>query len=78
MELVNCKGKDHVGVLSPVFEKFLTKAPKGASYDSVRQAVVVLMGSLAKHLDPTQPKVSYEKIVNCISILIEVFKKFPF
>lgn len=32
-------------------------APNDASYDAVRQSVVVLMGSLAKHLDKSDPKV---------------------
>lgn len=41
----------------PVFEEFLKDAPNDASYDAVRQSVVVLMGSLAKHLDKSDPKV---------------------
>jgi len=40
-----------------VFEEFLKNAPNDASYDAVRQSVVVLMGSLAKHLDKSDPKV---------------------
>lgn len=43
--------------LLPVFEEFLKDAPQDASYDSVRQSVVILMGSLAKHLDKSDPKV---------------------
>lgn len=40
-----------------MFEEFLKDAPNDASYDAVRQSVVVLMGSLAKHLDKSDPKV---------------------
>ena len=40
-----------------MFEEFLKNAPNDASYDAVRQSVVVLMGSLAKHLDKIDPKV---------------------
>lgn len=40
-----------------MFEEFLKNAPNDASYDAVRQSVVVLMGSLAKHLDKSDPKV---------------------
>lgn len=39
-------------------EEFWKDAPlNDASYDAVRQSVVVLMGSLAKHLDKSDPKV---------------------
>uniref|UniRef100_A0A2K5H876 TOG domain-containing protein n=1 Tax=Colobus angolensis palliatus TaxID=336983 RepID=A0A2K5H876_COLAP len=48
---------ENVNSLLPVFEEFLKNAPNDASYDAVRQSVVVLMGSLAKHLDKSDPKV---------------------
>ncbi|XP_037791429.1 eIF-2-alpha kinase activator GCN1-like [Penaeus monodon] len=57
MAVVNCHGKETVNSLLPVFEKFLNTAPKHASYDAVRQSVIILMGSLAKHLDHTDPKI---------------------
>ena len=40
-----------------MFEEFLTSAPSTASNDAVRQSIVILMGSLAKHLDKDNPKV---------------------
>ena len=40
-----------------MFEDFLSNAPGTASYDAVRQSIVILMGSLAKHLDKDNPKV---------------------
>lgn len=43
--------------LLPVFEKFLSTAPNHAKFDAVRQSVVILMGSLAKHLDKNSPKI---------------------
>ena len=43
--------------LLPIFEKFLNTAPNAAKYDTVRQSVVILMGSLAKHLDQNSPKI---------------------
>lgn len=49
--------QENVNSLLPVFEEFLKDAPNDASYDAVRQSVVVLMGSLAKHLDKSDPKV---------------------
>ena len=32
-------------------------APDSASFDAVRQSIVILMGSLAKHLEKNDPKV---------------------
>ena len=40
-----------------MFEKFLSHAADSASNDVVRQSIVILMGSLAKHLDKDSPKV---------------------
>ncbi|XP_068094819.1 stalled ribosome sensor GCN1 [Hyperolius riggenbachi] len=57
LSALNTHGKDCVGSLLPVFEEFLKNAPNDASYDAVRQSVVILMGSLAKHLDKSDPKV---------------------
>uniref|UniRef100_W8CCK9 Translational activator GCN1 n=1 Tax=Ceratitis capitata TaxID=7213 RepID=W8CCK9_CERCA len=50
--IVDCHGKQTILNLLPVFEGFLDKAPRSQSYDNVRQAVVILMGSLARHLEP--------------------------
>lgn len=41
----------------PVFENCLSSAPDTASFDAVRQSIVILMGSLAKHLDKDNPKI---------------------
>lgn len=54
---VNEHGKENVNVLLPVFEDFLSNAADSASNDVVRQSIVILMGSLAKHLDKDSPKV---------------------
>ncbi|XP_053325705.1 eIF-2-alpha kinase activator GCN1 [Spea bombifrons] len=57
LSALNTHGKECVNSLLPVFEDFLKDAPNDASYDTVRQSVVILMGSLAKHLDKSDPKV---------------------
>ncbi|KAM4708063.1 stalled ribosome sensor GCN1 [Discoglossus pictus] len=57
LSALNTHGKDSVNSLLTVFEEFLKNAPNDASYDAVRQSVVILMGSLAKHLDKEDPKV---------------------
>ncbi|CAH2217290.1 jg21021, partial [Pararge aegeria aegeria] len=41
----------------PVFEQFLDTAPKSGGYDAVRQCVVLLVGSLARHLAPNDARV---------------------
>nr|XP_020454851.1 eIF-2-alpha kinase activator GCN1 isoform X2 [Monopterus albus] len=66
---LNTHGKDNVSSLLPVFEEFLKNAPQDASYDSVRQSVVILMGSLAKHLDKNDPKVKpiVAKLISALS-----------
>ena len=46
-----------------MFEEFLKDAPNDASYDAVRQSVVVLMGSLAKHLDKSDPEAEFETYI---------------
>ncbi|CAH2295310.1 eIF-2-alpha kinase activator GCN1 [Pelobates cultripes] len=57
LSALNTHGKESVNSLLPVFEEFLKNAPNDANYDAVRQSVVILMGSLAKHLDKSDPKV---------------------
>ncbi|KAM7392001.1 hypothetical protein PAMP_022644 [Pampus punctatissimus] len=69
LSALNTHGKDNVSSLLPVFEEFLKNAPQDASYDSVRQSVVILMGSLAKHLDKNDPKVKpiVAKLISALS-----------
>lgn len=69
MAVINKHGKETVGSLLPVFEKFLNTAPNHASYDAVRQSVIILMGSLAKHLDQSDPKIKpiVGKLVEALS-----------
>nr|XP_022338883.1 eIF-2-alpha kinase activator GCN1-like [Crassostrea virginica] len=54
---VTAHGKENVNILLPVFENCLSSAPDTASFDAVRQSIVILMGSLAKHLDKDNPKI---------------------
>ncbi|KAG7281813.1 hypothetical protein CRUP_037094 [Coryphaenoides rupestris] len=72
LSALNTHGKDNVSSLLPVFEEFLKNAPQDASYDSVRQSVVILMGSLAKHLDKSDPK---ESVASCLPPLVPAIKE---
>lgn len=55
---LNFHGRSHINELLPLFENFLQDTPNVASYDSVRQNAVILMGTLAKHLDKDDAKVA--------------------
>ncbi|XP_022916125.2 stalled ribosome sensor GCN1 [Onthophagus taurus] len=57
LKIVDLHGKDTVSTLLPVFENFLDKSSKQAHFDAVKQAVVVLMGSLARHLDKDDARI---------------------
>lgn len=57
LNIVDLHGKESIGKLLPVFENFLDKAPKSSYYDNIRQAVVILMGSLARHLDKDDERI---------------------
>lgn len=57
LAVVEVHGKETVSTLLPVFEHFMDKAPKSGNFDAVRQAVVILMGSLARHLDKEDARI---------------------
>jgi hypothetical protein len=51
-------GRKHITKLMPKLEGYLEKpAVASASHDHIRQAVVVMFGVLARHLDPKDPKI---------------------
>ena len=50
----------NISTLLPVFESFLDLAPDSSAQDTIRQSVIILMGSLARHLDKADPKVSWK------------------
>ncbi|KAK3540518.1 hypothetical protein QTP70_032734, partial [Hemibagrus guttatus] len=80
LSVLNTHGKDNVNSLLPVFEEFLKNAPQDASYDSVRQSVVILMGSLAKHLDKSDHKVKpiVAKLITALSTPSQQVNAVPF
>ncbi|XP_070141521.1 stalled ribosome sensor GCN1-like [Drosophila kikkawai] len=57
LKIVDIHGNRIIVYLLPVFEDFLDKAPKSQSYDNIRQAVVILMGSLARHLEKNDNRI---------------------
>lgn len=61
--------QETVNSLLSVFEEFLDKAPDSGSFDAVRQSVVILMGSLARHLERDDRKVKpiVGKLIDALS-----------
>ncbi|GBM59452.1 eIF-2-alpha kinase activator GCN1 [Araneus ventricosus] len=55
--ITDIHGKNVLSELLPVFDNFMDQAPDNSSYDCVRQSVVILMGTLARHLDKDDPRV---------------------
>ncbi|XP_044271833.1 eIF-2-alpha kinase activator GCN1 [Tribolium madens] len=57
LKIVDLHGKETVSTLWPVFDNFMSKSTKSAHLDAVKQAVVILMGSLARHLDKDDERI---------------------
>ncbi|XP_014232646.1 eIF-2-alpha kinase activator GCN1 [Trichogramma pretiosum] len=57
MAAVDLHGRENIATLLPVFEDFMDKAPKTGKFDCIKQSVVILMGSLARHLDKDDPRI---------------------
>ncbi|KAJ3604484.1 hypothetical protein NHX12_029224 [Muraenolepis orangiensis] len=68
-EVLRCMLDAALSALNTHGKEFLKNAPQDASYDCVRQSVVILMGSLAKHLDKSDPKVKpiVAKLITALS-----------
>ena len=49
--------QDMVAQLLPLFERSLDKTPQTRAFDVVRQSIILMMGSLAGHLQTSDPKV---------------------
>jgi hypothetical protein len=72
--------QETVNSLLPVFEDFLDKAPDSGSFDAIRQSVVILMGSLARHLERDDRKVKpiVGKLIDALSTPSQqVYSHFP-
>ncbi|GIL49256.1 hypothetical protein Vafri_5386 [Volvox africanus] len=62
MAILDCHGALHAPRLLPLFESHLDRKGRGAGaeeesrFDLVREGVVVLLGTIARHLPPSDPK----------------------
>ena len=57
IKVINVHGKLVIDTLLPVFENYLDNTPDSKATDVVKQNVVILMATLAKHLKQDDPKV---------------------
>ncbi len=61
VELLNAHGKEGSQLMLPLLEGYLDKKRRVAvdeeTYDRVRTGAVVFLGTLARHLNPSDPKV---------------------
>lgn len=67
--LVDLHGQKSMNLLLNIFEQFLDDAPDNSNNDTIRRSVVVLMGTLARHLDKDDPKVKpiVAKLIEALS-----------
>ncbi|XP_017487346.1 PREDICTED: eIF-2-alpha kinase activator GCN1-like [Rhagoletis zephyria] len=68
-QLIDFHGKNNVNYLLDVFEVFLDSAPDDHRNDLVRKSVIIFMGTLAKHIDGSNPKLKpiLSKLVETLS-----------
>ncbi|KAJ3090385.1 translational activator of GCN4 [Quaeritorhiza haematococci] len=53
---INTRGKNHVKQLLAVFDRYLAKpADPSQTHDRIRESVVISLGTLAQHLQPSDP-----------------------
>ncbi|KAH1001345.1 eIF-2-alpha kinase activator GCN1-like isoform X2 [Dendroctonus ponderosae] len=69
LRIVDLHGKERVGTLWPVFDEFMGKSSKSANFDAVKQAVVVLMGCLARHLEKDDARIKpiFSRLIQALS-----------
>lgn len=61
--------QEQIGKLLPMFEKQLDEMPDERKYDTLRQSIVVLLGTLAQHLEKDDPRVKpiVAKLIEALS-----------
>ncbi|KAF9109015.1 translational activator of GCN4 [Mortierella sp. AM989] len=58
LAMINAHGAENVHTLIPVFENYLSEPARNSeTHDRIRESSVVLFGALARHLDPSSPKI---------------------
>ncbi|KAF8985319.1 translational activator of GCN4 [Entomortierella lignicola] len=70
LAMINAHGADNVHTLIPVFENYLSEPARNSeTHDRIRESAVVLFGALARHLDPSSPKIpsAVQKLIETLN-----------
>lgn len=63
VEIINVTGFHFIEALIPIFENVLSAKDEGSkTQDNIRESVIILYGSLARHLDSSDPRL--DRVVN--------------
>ncbi|KAF9359136.1 translational activator of GCN4 [Mortierella sp. AD094] len=70
LAMINAHGAGNVHTLIPVFENYLSEPARNSeTHDRIRESSVVLFGALARHLDPSSPKIpsAVQKLIETLN-----------
>ena len=70
VDIINAHGKAAFQPMLQLFERFLDRKSvhDEASYDKVREGAIVFLGTLARHLDPADPKVRVSTLLSACDV----------
>ena len=70
VDIINAHGKAAFQPMLQLFEHYLDRKSvrDEASYDKVREGAIVFLGTLARHLDPADPKVRVSKLLSACDV----------
>ncbi|KAG0366840.1 translational activator of GCN4 [Gamsiella multidivaricata] len=70
LAMITAHGAENVHTLIPVFENYLSEPARNSeTHDRIRESAVILFGALARHLDPSSPKIpsAVQKLIETLS-----------
>ncbi|KAI8599877.1 armadillo-type protein, partial [Dissophora ornata] len=70
LAMITAHGADNVHTLIPVFENYLSEPGRNSeTHDRIRESAVILFGALARHLDPSSPKIpsAVQKLIETLN-----------
>ncbi|KAG0338181.1 translational activator of GCN4 [Podila horticola] len=70
LAMITAHGAENVHSLIPVFENYLSEPARNSeTHDRIRESAVILFGALARHLDPSSPKIpsAVQKLIETLN-----------